>query len=136
MTKLSANANLDEIRIAFDVLDFSASEEANFERMVSENGYERKTTFYLDFAIADYFLYCEPNAVIETYNRSIESWKNDIEYMTELALVLNYRCWRWHNIDNELSEVYSKLYYEVDDFIYKHFADDKEALSYYYRVTD
>ncbi|ENI9073036.1 hypothetical protein ABZ143_002832 [Listeria monocytogenes] len=55
------------------------------------NGYEPKTTFWTDFSIADMFGF---EGVKDTYNRAKESWQDNIEYMTEFAMVLNHKSWQ------------------------------------------
>lgn len=53
-------------------------------------GYKPRTTFYEDFSIADHFG-CP--AVRDTYCRAFNAWQNNIEYMTELVMVLNWKIW-------------------------------------------
>ena len=59
------------------------------------NGYEPKTTFWSDFSIADMF---GTEGVKDTYNRAKEDWQDSIEYMTELAMVLNHKSWQHKKI--------------------------------------
>ena len=54
-------------------------------------GYEPKTTFWSDFSIADMF---GTEGVQDTYNRAKESWQDNIEFMTEFAMVLNHKSWQ------------------------------------------
>lgn len=77
--------------------------------MIPEN-YEMKTTFFSDFAIANRF---GKKAVIETYQTSFDSFKDDVVYMMELTFVLNINCWqKYHEGDLAMSKVYEELYYE------------------------
>lgn len=57
----------------------------NIEAMT---GYKPRTTFYEDFSIADHF---GALAVRDTYCRAFNAWQNNIEYMTELVMVLNWK---------------------------------------------
>ena len=57
----------------------------NIEAMT---GYKPRTTFYEDFSIADHF---GASAVRDTYCRAFNAWQNNIEYMTELVMVLNWK---------------------------------------------
>ena len=50
------------------------------------NAYEPKTTFWMDFSIADRF---GANAIKDTYNRAFKEWKTNYIYLTELVIVLN-----------------------------------------------
>ena len=54
-------------------------------------GEERvKTTFWMDFSIADRF---GKSAVKDTYKTAFESWKDNYKYLTELVMVLNHKIW-------------------------------------------
>ena len=57
-----------------------------------ENGYQPKTTFWMDFSIADKFGIA---AIKDTYNRAFKEWKNNHVYLTELVMVLNHKIWQW-----------------------------------------
>lgn len=90
------------------------------------------TTFWQDFRIADVF---GVEAVKDTYKRAFEEWKDDYRYLTDLVVVLNHSCWFWYEHDNqELSELYSDLFYQTQDYAYEHLKGDE--LSYFFRVTD
>lgn len=97
------------------------------------NGYEPKTTFWSDFSIADMF---GAEGIKDTYNRAKESWQDNIEYMTEFAMLLNHKSWQHHRKNQTLCSLYSDLWCNIEDFIYGHFKDNEEAISYYQRVTD
>ena len=66
--------------------------------MTLENGYEMKTTFWQDFTIADAFGY---NAVVDTYNRAFNDWKNNIIYVTELAMVMSWKSFEHYEKHNK-----------------------------------
>ena len=94
--------------------------------------YEFKTTFWQDFTIADCF---GIDAVKDTFKRAFKEWRNDVVYVTELSLVLNWKCWQhYENGDKELSRLYSDLYYAVDGWCYANLKDDD--LVYYWKTTD
>ena len=101
--------------------------------MVLANGYETKTTFIQDFQIAEVF---GEEAVKDTFKRAFNEWKDNIEYVTELAIVTNLLCWKHHGHNEKLSELYGEFYYTVYDYVYEdgHFTD--EELDYYYQITD
>ena len=99
---------------------------------VAEIGYEQKTTFWMDFSIADRF---GDAAIKDTYKRAFREWKKDHVYLTELAMVLNRKCWEWYGKGNSRrSELYSDLYYETRDYALDHLKGDK--LTYYLETTD
>ena len=94
--------------------------------------YEMKTTFWMDFTIADAF---GTVAVEDTFNRAFGEWRTDTVYVTELALVMNWKCWDHYEKGNaELSTLYSKLYYVVRDWCLDNL--EGEDFEYYYRTTD
>ena len=96
------------------------------------NGYETKTTFWDDFSIADKF---GIDAIKDTYNRAFDSWKDDVEYVTELVLVLNWKCWdMYHRGFSKLSDVYSKLYYKCHHWCCSHLKG--KDFDYYFNIVD
>jgi hypothetical protein len=95
-------------------------------------GYQFKTTFWSDFSIADIF---GEDAVKDTYKRAFKEWKDDTVYVTELSLVLNWKCWQHYERGNEsLSKLYSDLYYELDAWCLDHLKGDD--LVYYWKTLD
>lgn len=105
-------------------------------------GYEPKTTFWMDFSIADKF---GLDAIKDTYNRAFNEWKTDVVYLTELAMVVNHKCWEhYHRSQKQLpqfatnhSEIgrwYSNKYYELLDWADKHLK--KKDLLYFYKTLD
>ena len=93
-------------------------------------GYKPKTTFYTDFSIADHFGVA---AIKDTYKRAFESWKDNVEYLTELVMVMSWKSSE-HQANQVFCELYSDLYYETDDYACSHLKGDD--LTYYYRTTD
>lgn len=94
-------------------------------------GYSPITTFYEDFSIADHF---GINAVKDTYNRAMESWKDDYKYLTELVMALNWKCWEHYEDNEQLAELYHKLWEKADQYACENLKG--EELSYFYRTTD
>ena len=96
------------------------------------NGYETITTFYEDFAIAEHF---GVSAIEDTYKRALNDWKDNYKYLTELVMVLNWRCW-WHfaHKNEEFSKLYSDLYYKAAEYAVENLKGDE--LTYYFRTTD
>lgn len=100
----------------------------NIEAMT---GYKPKTTFYEDFSIAERF---SQQAIKDTYKRAFESWQDNIEYITELAMALNWKCHRWYGRNERLSNLYCDLWETLDNWIFENKTGDD--LSYYIRTTD
>ena len=70
-----------------NLFQYAYTMERRFEEFLSDNGKgERKTTFMLDFSIADCF---GNKAVTDTFKRAFKEWKNDVIYMAEFVCVLN-----------------------------------------------
>ena len=94
--------------------------------------YDCITTFWEDFTIAEQFgVY----GVNKTYKQAITEWKHDYKYITELAIVLNHKCWMHYFLKNEaLSDLYSNLFYETRDFACENFTG--EAFKYFYKTID
>lgn len=108
--------------------------------MVEAIGYEPKTTFWEDFSIADLY---GISAIKDTFKRAFFDWQDDVEYIAEMALVLNHKGLFYYyaseqNDNNEhlraLSTLYYELYEAIDDYANKHFTGDDAT--YYFRVTD
>lgn len=96
------------------------------------NGYETFTTFWDDFSIADMF---GIKAIKDTYTRAFNEWKSDYKYLTELILVLNWKCWYFYDEgNNEYCLLYSNLYHEANDYARENLKG--EEFRYYFRVTD
>lgn len=97
-------------------------------------GYEPITTYYTDFGIAEYF---GADAIRETFKTAIECWQNNIKWLTEIVMVLNWKIWEhYHRGNNELAELYDELWKESQEVVFKNFSKDDEAMRYYFRTTD
>ena len=94
-------------------------------------GYKPISTFYTDFSIADKF---GAGAIEDTFNRSFRMWQHNYQYVTELAMVLNWKIWRWHNVNDEYARLYDKLWRQVDEWCIENLKE--EDLEYYYKTTD
>ena len=105
-----------------------ALENWNIEELT---GYTPKTTFYTDFSIADKFGVA---AIKDTYNRAFNEWKSDVEYLTELVMVLNWKIWRWHEHNEEYAQLYDQLWRKSDQYCLDHLKGSE--LAYYIQTTD
>ena len=93
-------------------------------------GYKPKTTFYMDFSIADKF---GVEAIKDTYKRALKNWKDNVEYLTELVMVMSWKAFE-HEKNPVLCKVYSDLYCEADAFALDFLKG--EDLEYYLNTTD
>ena len=98
---------------------------------IEETGYKPITTFWEDFSIADSF---GEDAIKDTYERVMKEWSYDYKYLTELALVLNWKIWEHYEKNKELGKLYQYLWSKTDCYAL-HTLKHKE-LEYYYKVTD
>lgn len=94
-------------------------------------GYEPKTTFWMDFSIADRF---GLDAIQDTYNRAFAGWKTNAVYLTEMVMVLNHKMWSFYQKDNDKYELYLKLYEQADQYAVRNLKG--ADLNYFYRTTD
>lgn len=99
--------------------------------MITEFGYETKTTFWMDFSIADRF---GVDAIKDTFERAFNEWKDNYVYLTELVMVLNWKIWDWYERDNDVAMVYNTLWEFADNYAVNNLKD--EELSYFYNTTD
>ena len=94
-------------------------------------GYKPVTTFYEDFSIADAF---GESAIVDTFDRAFQGWKNNYVYLTELIMVLNWKVWEHYETNAKYSVLYSDLWAQVDEYALQNLKG--EELSYFLRVTD
>ena len=94
-------------------------------------GYTQKTTFWSDFSIADAF---GVSAIKDTYKRAFKAWKSNTEYVTELVMVLNWKCWQYAQKNPTYSKLYADLFYEAQAWCYDNLKGDD--LKYFIRTTD
>lgn len=95
------------------------------------NGYKTFTTFWDDFSIADMFGVA---AIKDTYKRAFAEWKYDYKYLTELIMVLNWKCWSYYQKNDEYCELYSSLYNAADEYACNNLKG--EEARYYFGTTD
>lgn len=100
--------------------------------MFKVTGYVEKTTFGTDFDIADAL---GEEAIKNTFEKAFAECKNNCKYLTELVMVLNYKCWQWYYRGNQtISKLYADLYYKSAEYASTHLEGDE--LSYYDSTTD
>lgn len=117
----------------FDPLTYGAAQEqCVFEPQASEFGYERKTTFFSDLSIAEWY---GIEDVKDTFKRVVAEWFSNTEYFTEFVLSLNWKSWQWSTLgDMELSQVYIDLYYQARNMVLDKYKGDD--LFYFLETTD
>lgn len=117
-----------------DILTYAAISEAKWKAFMADiTDYQPKYTFYADLSIAECF---GIESIKDTIKRVLKEWMGSIEAITEFVMCVNHKSWEHADRNEELQEVYTNLYYEVQDKVLKHYENDSNALSYYYRITD
>lgn len=95
-------------------------------------GYQPKTTFWQDFEIAEMF--GGEKGIRDTYKRAFREWKTNVEYLTELVMVLNWKLWQHYEEGNEYAKIYNELWNQADAWAMENLTG--EDLSYFLRTTD
>ena len=80
---------------------------ASVDEAMSMIGYQPKTTFWMDFSIADRF---GIKAIVDTYERAFKEWHTNHIYLTELVTVLNQKIWQGHEKNDTIAKVYDHLW--------------------------
>ena len=128
---------MDQIETArahgWNVLQYAAANEKMFSENYANMGKERKTTFFADLSIAEWF---GKSAIEETNRDVLKSWGHDIEYLAEYCVCLNHKIWQHYKENKDLAQLYNALWEQCQDFILDKFQNDQDALSYYYEITD
>lgn len=101
-------------------------------------GYTPKTTFWQDFSIAERF---GLPAVYDTTENALKYCESkdgevNVEYITELALVLNHKLYQWYseNHESKLAKAYNDLWQAVDNWCVSNLKDGDA--DYYFKTTD
>lgn len=105
--------------------------QSGLQPFLDMSGYQPKTTFWSDFSIADA---SGEKAIKNTYKRAFNEWNTNVEYITELSLILNWKIWYWHEKNESVAKVYDELWKKCDQWCMENLTGDD--LSYYLRTTD
>ncbi|WP_202982836.1 hypothetical protein [Sharpea azabuensis] len=103
----------------------------NREAVESMTGYKPFTSFFEDFSVADNF---GTDAIIDTYDRAMNEWKDSYKYLTELVMVLNWKIWQHADSNSEYAKLYDGLWKLADEYALEHLEGDE--LNYFFDVTD
>ena len=105
---------------------------ATYWNIEAITGYKPKTTFWQDFNIAEMF---GENGIRDTFKTAFESWKSNVEYVTELVMVLNWKMFAHNQSGNmTLARLYQELWEKADGWCCDNLKGDD--LSYFYHTTD
>lgn len=100
----------------------------NIEKLT---GYKPKTTFYEDFSIADRF---NVDAIKDTYKRAFRHWREDVIYLTELVMVLNWKIWEHCETKDEYAVLYNDLWEKTRAYALDNLKDTE--LEYFIQTTN
>lgn len=113
-------------------IDLSAVKMYDWQKIARDFcGYQIMTTFGHDFDIADHF---GPSAVRDTFRRAFKEWRGNYKFLTELVLVLNWKCALHHETSPELCELYAELYHTADAWALDNLTGAEK--DYYLTTTD
>lgn len=96
--------------------------------------YECKTTFLMDFEIAENF--GGAPAIKDTFRRAFAEWRENVVYLTELVMVLNWKMWQYDELGNaRMTRLYYDLFMKAYDWGCENLknADDRQ---YFFRTLD
>ena len=118
------------------VFHYAATSEKCIERNLAEtSGRERKTTFMSDLSVGEWV--SSWNGVFDTTLNAATSWRDNVEYMAEFVLCLNWKSWEHHGRGNvNWSRFYALLFEGVRDLMYDYYEGDKEKTSYFWEYLD
>lgn len=118
-----------------NVFTYAAISERCMERQLNElKGMERQTTFMADLSIGEW---CGVSSVLDTIKRAVSEWKDNVEYMAEFVLCVNWKAWEHAARENEnWVKFWSFAFEQVRDLMYDYYADDDEKTRYLWEYLD
>lgn len=144
MNDLMQGRTLENVSMWFgqrvpNVFAYGATSEAAMERMLSENGHERKTTFMSDLSIAEWCTCAQGNVkeFMQSYKNIMRNWRDSVEFMSEFVLCVNWKSWEhYERGNNEWARFYSFLYNYTRDLMYEYYEGDEEKTAYMFDYLD
>ena len=89
------------------------------------------TTFWEEFSIADNY---GSDEIRKHYDLVFDQWKDNLKYLTELVLVLNWKIFQWYQVNDTIGMTYDELWKKSDAFAMKTLKGEK--LDYYLSILD
>lgn len=118
-----------------DLRTYSATSEYYMGRQLSDLGKgERKTTFMSDLSHGEWY---GLGALLGTFRNASMSWRDNVEYIAEFALCLNWKAWE-HDArkKNKWATVYSLLFEDFRDLMYDYYEGDDKKTEYFWHYLD
>ena len=118
-----------------NVFVYAATSERCMERQLKDlKGEERKTTFMSDLSIGEW---CGMKGALDTIKNDVSEWRDDVEYMAEFILCVNWKAWEHAARENKnWVNFWSFVYGRVRDLMYDYYADDDEKTRYLWEYLD
>lgn len=106
------------------------------KRKVAEMfNYEFQTSFWEDLALCErYWRINGDDGILEYYNNAIEASESNYRMLTELALVLSWKTWKYFGKIDDLGRLYEGLMTKTTDYAMNNLEDDE--LDYFLRETN
>jgi len=98
-----------------------------------QTGYKPLTTSYMDLSIAEKF---GIKSIKDTIDDLRKNFNGNYKYETELVMALNWKIWEHYGHNEALAQLYNELWEMLDHWYGEHYANNKEALTYFGRTTD
>jgi hypothetical protein len=105
-----------------NILEYAAANEMCFEQFLESVGKTRKTTFFSDLTIAECYGMSE---VVDTYNRVMDDWSKNLDFMCEWVIALNQKIWQHYKDNPGLAQKYDELWRKADEHCMKVFKGEK-----------
>ena len=103
-------------------------EKQSFEKMFD---FKFESSFWESFSIAEDYG-CD--GIREHYKVVFDQWKDNLKYLTELVLVLNWKISTWFGVDDTIGLTYDELWRDTDGYALKTLKGDD--LHYYLSTLD
>ena len=119
-----------------NVFAYAATSEKTMEANLADIGKsERKTTYMSDLSIGEW---CSGiRGVIDTIQQAVRYMCDDVEYMAELILCVNWKSWEHSARGNtQWAKAYGELYYYLYDLIAQYYEGDSEKSRYLWEYLD
>ena len=118
-----------------NVFVYAATSEHCMERQLKDlKGEERKTTFMSDLSIGEW---CGMKGALDTIKNAVSEWRDDVEYMAEFILCVNWKAWEHAARENKnWVNFWSFVYEQVRDLMYDYYSGDDEKTRYLWEYLD
>jgi len=130
---------------AINIFQYAEGNNRIFKKIMAECGYNSFTTFFGDLSIGEYV---GEKSIRETHRNVLQSWIENIKYITEYYMALNHKIWQMHAYLSKQSKpvielnferlmyLYNELWEDCYEKICKQYENDSKAMEYFYTTTD